>query len=284
MRLAPFEAGGPERFGLVTEAGVVDLTKRLGVATLREALAGGRLQDAAAFAGEPADYALADITFLPVIPVPAHLWCLALNYVEHHAEVEAAGRVQELPKKPALFARVADSMVGHGQPLVAPQASEQFDYEGELAVIIGKAGRHVSEADAMDHVAGYSVFNDGSIRDWQFHTKQITPGKNFWATAALGPWMVTKDEVPDPHDLSIRTTLNGQVVQDGTSRDMLFNIPAFIAYVSTIAPLVPGDVLATGTPSGVGFSRKPPLWMKAGDTCEIEIEKVGRLVNSVRAE
>jgi 2-keto-4-pentenoate hydratase/2-oxohepta-3-ene-1,7-dioic acid hydratase in catechol pathway len=284
MRLATFEAGGAERFGIVTDAGIIDLTRRLGVATLREALAGDRLGDAAAYRGEAADFNIADVVFLPTIPVPAHLWCLALNYVEHHAEVESAGRVQELPKKPALFVRVADSMVGHGQDLIAPNASEQFDYEGELAVIIGKGGRDVAEADALDHVAGYSIFNDGSIRDWQFHTKQISPGKNFYATGALGPWMVTKDEIADPHNLGIKTTLNGQVVQDGNSRDMVHRIGAFIAYVSTIAPLVPGDVLATGTPSGVGFSRKPPLWMKAGDTIEIEIEKVGRLVNAVRAQ
>lgn len=284
MRFSTFEIDGVSRFGLVTDAGIVDLTSRLGLPGLREAIAAGRLDEAKGFAGEKADYALDAVKLLPVIPNPMHLWCLALNYVEHHAEVESAGRVQELPKKPALFARVADSMTGHRQPLIAPRASEQFDYEGELAVIIGKAGRHVSEADAMDYVAGYSVFNDGSIRDWQFHTRQITPGKNFHATASLGPWMVTRDEVPDPHNLSIKTWLNGQLVQDGTSRDMLFKIPAFIAYVSTIAPLVPGDVLATGTPSGVGFSRKPPLWMKAGDVCEIEIEKVGRLSNPVQAE
>lgn len=284
MRFSSFEVGGKERFGLVTGAGIVDLSQRLGVTTLREAIAGDRLKDAKGFASEKADFALEAVKLLPVIPQPMHLWCLALNYVEHHAEVESAGRVQELPKKPALFARVADSMTGHKQPLLAPKVSEQFDYEGELAVIVGKGGRHVSEADAMDYVAGYAVFNDGSVRDWQFHTKQITPGKNFYATAALGPWMVTKDDVPDPNNLSIKTTLNGEVVQDGNSRDMLFKIPAFIAYVSTIAPLVPGDVLATGTPSGVGFSRKPPLWMKAGDVCEIEIEKVGKLSNPVRAE
>jgi 2-keto-4-pentenoate hydratase/2-oxohepta-3-ene-1,7-dioic acid hydratase in catechol pathway len=284
MRIATFKAGGAERFGLVTERGIVDLAGRLGLPTLRAALELGALGKASAYASDAPDFAVEAVEFLPVVPVPAHLWCLALNYVEHHAEVESAGRVQELPKKPALFLRAADSMVGHQQPLVAPKASEQFDYEGELAVIIGKQGRHISEADAMDYVAGYSIFNDGSIRDWQFHTKQITPGKNFWSTAALGPWMVTKDEIADPNTLSIRTTLNDQVVQDGNSRDMLFKIPAFIAYASTIAPLMPGDVLATGTPSGVGFSRKPPLWMKAGDTCQIEIEGVGRLVNPVRGE
>ena len=265
---------------------MVDLGKRLGdrAPTLRDLLAQDLVREAGQFASEPADHALDAISYLPVIPNPMHLWCLALNYVEHHAEVESAGRVQDLPKKPALFLRAADSMIGHRQDLIAPKTSEQFDYEGELAVIIGKGGRHITEADAMSHVAGYSVFNDGSIRDWQFHTRQITPGKNFWRTAALGPAMVTRDEVPDPTNLSIRTTLSGQVVQDGNTRDMLFNIPAFIAYASTVAPLHPGDVLATGTPSGVGFSRKPPLWMKAGDCCEIEIEGVGRLSNPVVAE
>ena len=286
MRFVSYQVGGRAAYGLKTENGVVDLARRFGdkAPDLRALLTAGLTEQARQYAGEAPDHQLADIEYLPVIPVPAHLWCLALNYVEHHAEVESAGRVQELPKKPALFLRAADSMTGHQQALVAPNASEQFDYEGELAVIIGKGGRHISEADAMDHVAGYSVFNDGSIRDWQFHTKQITPGKNFWRTAALGPDLVTRDEVSDPNNLAIKTTLNGQVVQDGNSRDMLFKIPAFIAYASTVAPLVPGDVLATGTPSGVGFSRKPPLWMKAGDRCEIEIEGVGRLSNPVVGE
>ena len=286
MRFVSYQVGGRAAYGLQTDTGIVDLARRLGdkAPDLRALLTNGLLEEANQYAAEAPDHQADDVEYLPVIPVPAHLWCLALNYVEHHAEVESAGRVQELPKKPALFLRAADSMTGHQQALMAPEAaSEQFDYEGELAVIIGTTGRNISEADAFDHVAGYSVFNDGSIRDWQFHTKQITPGKNFWRTAALGPALVTKDEVPDPNNLSIRTTLNGQVVQDGNSRDMLFKIPAFIAYASTIAPLQPGDVLATGTPSGVGFSRKPPLWMKAGDRCEIEIERVGKLSNPVLA-
>ncbi len=286
MRLVSFEQGGLASYGLLVRESIVDLGKRFAAfaPNLRGLLASGRLQEARSLANDEPDVRLADVTLLPVIPDPMHLWCLALNYVEHHTEVTQAGREQELPKKPALFLRAADSMVGHEQPLIAPPVSEQFDYEGELAVIIGKRGRHVSEADAMSYVAGYSIFNDGSIRDWQFHTRQITPGKNFWATGSLGPALVTADEIADPHQLSLRTRLNGTTVQDGNTRDMLYKIPAFIAYVSTIAPLVPGDVLATGTPSGVGFSRKPPLWMKPGDTCEIEIEKVGTLVNRVQAE
>ena len=286
MRFVSFEIGGREAYGLQTGGGIIDLSQRMGswASSLRDLIAKDLLGEAEKFRSEKSDYGLDEVQYLPVIPVPAHLWCLALNYVEHHSEVESAGRVQELPKKPALFLRAADSMTGHRRDLIAPKASEQFDYEGELAVIIGKGGRHISEADAMSHVAGYSVFNDGSIRDWQFHTRQITPGKNFWHTAALGPAMVTRDEIADPDNLSIRTTLNGVTVQDGNTRDMLFKIPAFIAYASTVAPLVPGDVLATGTPSGVGFSRKPPLWMKGGDRIEIEIEGVGTLSNPVVAE
>jgi 2-keto-4-pentenoate hydratase/2-oxohepta-3-ene-1,7-dioic acid hydratase in catechol pathway len=286
MKFSSYVADGKASYGLVTGSGIVDLGRRIGAEypSLKALIAGDALARAGAFANEAADYPADGVDYLPVIPDPLHLWCLALNYVEHHAEVEAAGRVQELPKKPALFARVADSVTGHEQPLHAPSVSEQFDYEGELMVIIGKGGRNIAEADAMAHVAGYAVCNEGSIRDWQFHTKQITPGKNFWHSGAVGPCMVTADEIADPHALSIRTWLNDQLVQDGTTADMLYKIPAFIAYVSTIAPLVPGDMLSTGTPSGVGFSRKPPLWMKAGDRCTIEIEGVGRLSNPVVAD
>ena len=286
MKFASYIADDRASYGLVTDAGIVDLARRLtDFPTLKSLIAADALDRAAAFAGEPADHAVDGVEYLPVIPDPMHLWCLALNYVEHNREMNTVRVAQDLPKKPALFMRGMDSMTGHNQPLRAPvNASEQFDYEGELAVIIGKQGRNISEGDAMDHVAGYAVFNDGSIRDWQFHTKQITPGKNFYQTAALGPAMVTRDEIADPDTLSIKTWLNDQLVQDGTSADMLFKIPAFIAYVSTITPLMPGDVLATGTPSGVGVARKPQLWMKPGDRCVIEIEGVGRLENDVVAD
>lgn len=283
MKLVSFEQDGLRAYGIAVEGGIVNLRPRLGHETLKDLLAAGDLDRARGYAADAPDI-VGPVSYLPVVWNPMHLWCLALNYVEHNSEMNNVRAAQDLPKKPALFLRAADSMTGHERPLQAPvKASEKFDYEGELAVIIGKPGRNVSEADAMDHVAGYAVFNDGSIRDWQFHTKQITPGKNFYQTAALGPHMVTSDEIADPHRLGIRTWLNDQLVQDGNSADMLFNIPAFIAYVSTIAPLTPGDVLATGTPSGVGVARTPQLWMKPGDRCTIEIEGIGRLSNPVEA-
>jgi len=285
MRFATFELRGRQSYGVVRDDGVVDLGRRLGarLPTLKALVAAGWPQEALAAAQGPVDCQEADISYLPPIPDPAHIWCLALNYVEHHDEVQGAGRVQELPKQPAVFMRWADSFTGHRHPLRHPGVSEQFDYEGELAVVIGRPGRHVSESDAMAHVAGYTILNDGSVRDWQFHTRQITPGKNFHHSGSIGPWLVRREDIGDVYDLTIKTTLNGQVVQNGKTADMVHKIERFIAYVSTITPLVPGDVLATGTPSGVGFSRKPPLWMKVGDVCEISIDGIGTLSNRVEA-
>ncbi len=283
MRYLSFKTGGRDSYGAITDKGIVDLGKRFKdrYPTLKALITAGLPQEVVAAAQGPADLAESDIEYLPTIPDATNLWCLALNYVEHHNEVESAGRVQELPKQPALFMRSMDSVVGHGQNLLHPGVSEQFDYEGELGVIIGKAGRNVSEADALKYVAGYTIVNDGSVRDWQFHTKQLTPGKNFYRSGSVGPWMVTADEIADPHNLRIRTTLNGNVLQDGTSADMVHRINKFISYLSTITMLHPGDILATGTPSGVGFSRKPPIWMKVGDVCEISIDQVGVLRNRV---
>lgn len=213
MQFISFRKGEASGYGLLVNGGIIDLSARLGdqFPTLKSLIAADAIDAARSLLGEAPDFSSDTIDYLPVIPDPMHLWCLALNFVEHHNEVESAGRVQELPKKPALFLRAADSMVGHLQPLRAPAVSEQFDYEGELAVIIGKGGRNISEADAMAHIAGYAVFNDGSVRDWQFHTRQITPGKNFYQTASLGPVMVTADEVSNPHDLSIKTWLTGNL-------------------------------------------------------------------------
>lgn len=285
MRFMSYLVQGRESYGLVTPRGLVDLSRRLGAPypDLQALIAADALSQAAQFADAPADFQESDVTALMPIKAPAHLWCLALNYVEHHSEMESIGRKQELPAKPALFARYADSFTAHNAPLEMPTQSDQFDYEGELAVVIGKPGRDVSEADAMDHVAGYTIVNDGSVRDWQFHTRQITPGKNFYHSGAIGPYFVTKDEIADPHALSIVTRLNGTVLQDGNSRDMVHKIPAFVSYVSRILPLVAGDILATGTPSGVGVSRQPQVWMKAGDTIEIAIEGLGTLRNSVQS-
>lgn len=284
MRYLSFKTAGRESYGVITDGGIVDLGSRFKdrYPTLKSLIAAGFPKETETAANGPADLAENAIEYLPTIPDATNVWCLALNYVEHHDEVQSAGRVQELPKQPALFMRSIDSLVGHKQNLRHPGVSEQFDYEGELGVIIGKAGRNVAEADALNHVAGYTIVNEGSVRDWQFHTKQITPGKNWYQSGAIGPWMVRADQIPDPHNLRIKTTLNGAVMQNGTTADMVHNINKFISYLSTITMLRPGDILSTGTPSGVGFSRKPPVWMKVGDLCEISIDKIGTLSNRVQ--
>ena len=284
MKFSSFRVGGRESFGLVVAGGLVDLPPRLGIPTLKGLIVADRLSEASRYATEPADYALSDVEFLPVIPDPAHIWCLAINYQDHINEIQAIGIQRDVPKRPAVFMRYPDTLVGHNQPLVKPSASDDFDYEGELAVVIGKGGRHITEAAAMDHVAGYSVFNDGSVRDWQFHTRQIAPGKNFRASASFGPWLVTRDEVPNPDKLKLSTRLNGETLQDSDTSYMIHKIPAFISYVSTFLDLQAGDVLATGTPSGVGFSRKPPIFMKAGDLCVVELEGIGVLSNPIVEE
>jgi 2-keto-4-pentenoate hydratase/2-oxohepta-3-ene-1,7-dioic acid hydratase in catechol pathway len=274
---------GRDTYGIVDGDKVIDLGKRVGdkYPTLKALCAADLPREVAELAAGAADYALADITFLPPIADPVHIWCLALNYVEHHNEVQSAGRVQELPKQPALFARASDSLVGHGQALRHPGVSEQFDYEGELVVVIGKPGYRVKAENAFEHIAGFTIMNEGSVRDWQFHTRQITPGKNFYQSGAIGPWIVPRDEVGDVDTLRIQTKLNGTVMQDDTVASMVHKIPRFIEYVSSIAPLCPGDILATGTPSGVGFSRTPPVFMKPGDECEITIDRIGTLRNRV---
>lgn len=283
MRFASYKHNGRTSYGLAVTDGLIDLASRLPAYPTLKSLIEAGLPDnvIAPFRSLSADISDADIQYLPPIPDPTHFWCLALNYAEHHTEVESAGRMQELPKQPALFARFADSVTGHSQNLYHPGVSEQFDYEGELGVVIGKAGRNISESEAFSHIIGYTIINEGSVRDWQFHTRQITPGKNFYHSGAVGPYLVTTDEITNVYDLSIRTVLNGKLMQDGNTRDMLHKIERFIAYVSAISPLSPGDVLATGTPSGVGFSRQPPLWMKPGDICDISITGLGTLSNVI---
>jgi 2-keto-4-pentenoate hydratase/2-oxohepta-3-ene-1,7-dioic acid hydratase in catechol pathway len=278
MRLASYLRDGRPSFGLVTGDGIVDASQRGGGSDLVRALADD-VDSLRTLAGEAADLALEDVTFLPTIPNPGKILCVGLNYRDHAAETG-----MEIPKYPTIFVRFADSIVGHGQPLIRPPASHRFDYEGELAVIIGRAAYRVSREEALDHVAGYSCFNDGTIRDWQGHTTQFTAGKNFLASGSMGPWMTSADEIPDPASLSVTTRLNGEVVQDGNTADMVFDVPALIEYLSTFTRLSPGDVIATGTPSGVGYRRRPPLYMKGGDLVEVAIEKIGALVNPVDDE
>lgn len=283
MKLMSFVSDHGPAYGAVTERGVVTLSGALGgrFPTLRALLAGGGLAESATAAADrgAAAVPLDGLTLLPVIPDPDKIICVGLNYRDHVAET---GRT-ETPN-PALFARFAGSQVAHGQPMIRPRVSERFDYEGELAVIIGTGGRHITEADALQHVAGYACYNEGSVRDWQLHTSQYLAGKTFAGTGAFGPWMVTADEIPDPAALTLETRVNGQVVQHTTTDMMITPVPKLIAYISTVLPLLPGDIIVSGTPGGVGSKRNPPLWLKPGDSVEVEISGVGLLRNPVVAE
>jgi 2-keto-4-pentenoate hydratase/2-oxohepta-3-ene-1,7-dioic acid hydratase in catechol pathway len=282
MKLISFTRGGREGFGAVTAGGVVDLGAALGgrYADLRSLLAADALDAARqAAATRAADFALEGLAMLPVIPNPGKIWCCGLNYGEHVRETN-----REITEQPTFFLRVADSQVGHGQAIVRPAESTQLDYEAEIAVVIGKPGRRIAEADAGLHVAGYACYNDGSVRDWQRHTSQWVPGKNFWRTGGFGPWMVTADEIPFGTVMTLTTRLNGVEMQRSTTEMMIHSIARQIAYVSTIAPLQPGDVIVTGTPGGVGARRTPPVWMKPGDVCEIEVDRIGVLRNLIADE
>lgn len=280
MRLASAIHHGRPTYGIVVGERLVDLGKLIGsqYPDLKALLAAGpallsQLRD------HSAEVLLDQLTFLPVIPNPDKIFCVGLNYRSHVAET---GRAEF--EKPAIFIRFAASQVGHGQPMLCPKVSTQFDYEGELALVIGKRGRYISRDKALDYIAGYSCYDDGSLRDWQRHTHQWTPGKNFPATGAFGPWLVTADEIPDPTKLTLSTRLNGETVQSSSLDLLIFSIPEIIEYVSTWSELIPGDVIVTGTPGGVGFKRNPPLFMKPGDIAEVEISGIGTLKNPVEAE
>jgi len=281
MKLITFDAGDGAHVGLVTDAGVVDLTQHAGVTSLRGLIADGKVADMAAHGNAAADHELDDLTFLPVIPDPEHIWCVGVNYMDHLQEAIDAGLPRSKSEFPMIFGRYADTMVGHKQNLMKAPIVHKLDYECELAVIIGKGGRYIAKEDALSHIAGYSCFNEGSARDWQYHTAQVVPGKNFAKTGGFGPWMVTADEIPDPQVLDISTVLNGQTMQSANTKDMIFDVATVISYVSNISELQPGDVIASGTPSGVGQSREPQVFMQPGDTCEIHIENVGVLVNEI---
>ncbi len=224
------------------------------------------------------DIALSSVRLLPPIPNPGKILCVASNFREWQA-----GEKPD-PEYPIVFTRFPESMNGHDQPLIKPAVTQKFDFEGELAVIIGQHGHKIPRERAMEHVAGYSCLNDGSVRDWQKHTAQFTPGKNFYRSGSIGPWMITADEVPDVAALTLRTRVNGIVKQEIGLDRMIFDIPWLISYFSTFTPLSPGDVIATGTPSGFGSTRTPPEFLHSGDIIEVEIQSVGTLMNSVRDE
>jgi 2-keto-4-pentenoate hydratase/2-oxohepta-3-ene-1,7-dioic acid hydratase in catechol pathway len=266
---------GRTGFGRTDGNEVVELGRGGAVTDLRSALERGALHEL--LAGD--SFKLSELVLLPPIPNPGKILCVGLNYESHRMET---GRAEAA--HPAIFTRFADTLVAHGEALVRPKVSSEFDYEGELAVVIGKGGRAICKDAALSHVAGYACFNDASVRDWQRHNIQFTPGKNFPGTGGFGPWMTTPDEVGDPAARSVVTRLNGQIVQNQSVSEMIWPVAEIIAYLSAFTPLAPGDVIATGTPGGVGSKRVPPLWLKAGDSVSVAIEGVGLLVNHVIAE
>lgn len=285
MKLASFEMSGVASFGAVTDDGIIDLREALHgrYADLKQLLTADALVEARhAVEGRAADVRtdrLHEVRWLPVIPNPGKIWCIGLNYAEHAIETE-----HEIPQAPVVFLRCHDSQVGHEQSLVRPTESTQLDFEGEIAVVIGATGRRIPERSAWNHIAGYACYQDASVRDWQRHSAQWTPGKNFWRTGGFGPWMVTRDDISDDAELTLVTRVNGEEVQRATTRQMIYGIAKQIAYLSTIAPLCPGDVIVTGTPGGIGARRVPPLFMRPGDVVEVEVDQIGTLRNAVIAD
>ena len=260
-----------DKVTVVFDAALADLDAQIAAGTLAEA-------GAKAAAGEAIDESA--LTFLPPIARPSKIVCLGLNYRDH-AEESGMG----IPEFPVLFARFPSSLIGHGAPIVLPRVSDQLDWEAELVVVLSKGGKNIAQADALGHVAGYSVFNDASIRDYQMKTPQWTAGKNFDDTGAFGPWLVTPDELPaGGAGLKIECRLDGQVMQSSNTANLIFDVATTIELLSTFMTLEAGDVLVMGTPGGVGIARNPQVWMKAGQTCEVEIEGVGLLVNPIVAE
>ena len=286
MRLLSYRSGGQDRLGARADGAIVDLNAvdpslPTDVVALLEG--GDAALDAARAAlergaGTTQHHASADLRLLPVVPRPPKFICVARNYAEHAAEAKL-----DVLKEPNLFIRFAQSLIADGDPIQVPRVSEAVDWEAELAFVVGMGGRHISKADALSHVAGYAIFNDVSIRDWQIKKPpiQFGAGKNFDGSGPFGPDLVTADEIPDPHALKIELTVNGVVKQSSTTGSMIFDIPTLIEFISTFTTLEPGDVVATGTPSGVGNFREPPEFLVAGDTVRIELEGVGVQTNPV---
>jgi 2-keto-4-pentenoate hydratase/2-oxohepta-3-ene-1,7-dioic acid hydratase in catechol pathway len=280
MKLISFEHHNTPAYGIVKGDDVLDLTPLLGTQApdLKTLIAKDLLDAAAQVASSnKATLKLSQLTLLPVIPNPGQIFCIGLNYGEH---VRETGR--EITEVPTIFLRLPASQVGHGQDILRPAESHRLDYEAEIAIVIGKGGRRIQEAEAWDHIAGYSCYNDGSVRDWQVATSQWTPGKNFYKTGGFGPWLVTADEIAPNRVMRLQTILNGQVLQDTTTDKMIHSIPRQIAYISSFTPLSAGDVIVTGTPGGVGNKRTPQVFMKPGDTCEIVVDAIGTLRNGIR--
>jgi 2-keto-4-pentenoate hydratase/2-oxohepta-3-ene-1,7-dioic acid hydratase in catechol pathway len=281
-RIATFSAGGSAKYGAVTDRGIVDLSARSGkeFPTLREVIEAGALRKLAEDAGRhPVDYALDAVTWLPPIPAPEKIICIGVNYPDRNAEYKDGS---DAPKYPSMFFRTPRSFVGHGAPLVRPKASAQLDYEGELVLVIGKAGRHIPENAALDYIAAITLCNEGTIRDWVRHAKfNVTQGKNFDSTGSLGPWLVPYTDESEIADVRLTTRVNGETRQDDRTSRLIFGFRYLIKYISTFTTLVPGDVIVTGTPTGAGARFDPPRYLKPGDVIKVESENVGVLRNGV---
>lgn len=282
MRFASFRLHGQPGYGLVTPEGLRPVGSIFAARypDLKSAIAAGVLEQAAGSArANPQPFDEEAITLEPVVPNPDKILCIGINFLAHMREMG-----HEPPDHPTVFTRFPNSLVGHGCGVVRPRVSEKYDFEGELAIVIGRQARYVTVEQALDHVAGYSCFMDGSVRDFQYHTTQFIAGKNFFASGAFGPSLVTADEVPDPAALELLTRLNGEVMQRACIGDMRFTVAQLIAYCSTFTRLEPGDVITSGSPSGVGAARKPPRWLQPGDVLEVELSGIGVLRNTVVAE
>lgn len=276
MKFVSYEYTHGPRFGAVIGNDIIDLSDA--GPSLRAVLATGPLDNLQAVAARrKPTVSLDHVVLLQVIPDAGRVICVGKNYRDHAAEMDG-----DTPSNPNLFMRTTQSLVGHRQSIVCPSASKEYDYEGELAVVIGRGGRRITPDRALSHVAGYTCFLDGSVRDFQKHS--FTAGKNFDTSGACGPWLIPATEVPDPQKLMLTTRLNGEVVQQSSTGEMIHSVAAIIAYISAFTHLEPGDVIATGTPAGVGAARKPPKWLKPGDKVEVEIERIGTLANTVISE
>ena len=282
MKIATYKHNGRDSYGVVIDNGIVDLSARIGdkYPGLLELLRAEALDEAAKAAeGASPDVSLDDVTLLRPVPFPEKIFCIGVNYGNRNEEYKDGS---DAPKYPSMFVRTPDSLVGHGANIVRPPESPQFDYEGEIVIIIGKAGRRIKPKNIRDHIAGLTIMNEGTIRDWLRHAKfNVTQGKNFNATGGLGPWMVTADEFPDFNNLSLETRVNGEVRQQDNTDNMVFKFEYLLPYLSTFMELKPGDVIATGTPTGAGTFFDPPKWLVPGDMVEVEVGGVGVLSNTV---
>lgn len=279
MRLASYRTAGRDSYGIVRDDGILDLGSRMpGVPDLMTAIA-ARVLPEDLLAGDPCDLATADVTWTIPVTRPEKIWCIGVNYADRNAEYKDGTAP---PKYPSLFCRTPSSFVAHGAPLERPKVSTQLDYEGEIVLVIGRAGRHIPRETAMDHVFGYTLCNEGSVRDWLHHGKfNVTQGKNFDRSGAIGPWIVTRSAAGDDRPFELTTRVNGEVRQHETTDRLMFPFDYLIAYLSTFATLKPGDLIVTGTPTGAGARFDPPRWLKPGDVVEVEVPRIGCLTNTV---